>query len=261
MKPALSISFILNIVLVALVAFMVSRADRGLTASKSIKVEPTLQAQTPTKSANEADNNKGRVEAKVDSAPSYAAIWQGSTADLYQQLKAWGAPNEIIVEILFAKDRIDYTRAKRLEILYPSGLNRWSAGPQPSREAMAKLNEMYASRREILRQIMGPDFDTVQAESDTIQRLKWGNIPGDKIAEVQKIKEQYDSLAIRNNLATGISKNAVRAAALINEEFSEDIRGVLTPSEAEDFLTYNSPAALTLQKDLSRAGIVVEENE
>lgn len=254
MKGALIASVVLNVVLIG---FVVSARLKAVGQPNSAVVADT-QSHAMLASPTETKPNVQIPE--VETAKTYAAFWSGRTEDLFKQLKAWGAPNYLIVDILFSHDRHNFIQDKRLEILYPNGVKRWAGPPRSGSEVMSKLDDLYSKRRAELRKIMGPEFDVVLAEADPVQRIKWGNLSDEKVAGVKKIQEQYDSLATKTRgIHTGLSKDGIQASTLLNSEFAADIRTVLSPAEAEDFLTFNSPAALTLQKELSRAGVEVDE--
>lgn len=260
MKLPLIVSILINVVLMGLVVFWRPKADARLNSVPSGNAEDTVAISTRTEVALTTQTAQTQEMGEAAISKSYEAVWEGSTSDLLKQLRAWGAPNYMIVDILFAHDRHHYLKDRRLEILYPNGAKRWAGQPQSGKNIIAQLDALYSQRREELRQLVGPAFDVVLAESDPVQRLKWGNLRNDQVAEIKKIKEQYDSLALKNGgYTSSLGIDSIRMSALVDAEFSTDIRIVLNPAEAEDFLTYNSPAALALQKELSRAGVEVDE--
>ena len=113
-------------------------------------------------------------------------IWYGDKTVLFNQLKAWGAPDDVIVAVMFANFRKE-DAGRRLAILYPKGIKRWSNSASLDRDSQVKLGELYSKRREEVRQLMGPDFDLTLLDDDPMRRLKWGNLSNEQAVKVKQI--------------------------------------------------------------------------
>lgn len=251
MKALLAISVALNVLLGALFFVRTPSTTPLLGESGGVisaREESTLGGTPKVETIH-------ITQSKTKTSPS---VWSGNMGDLYNQLKAWGAPNDIILAVLIAKDKA-ISDEKRLAIMFPNGAKRWSV-PQTGKETFGKLADMYAERRAEARKVMGEDLDITLAQQDPLTMIKWGNLAGNQVAQIKQITEEYEAAMIKGRGVSGSPESiSVQWQQTLDEEYAKDIRSVLGDAQAEDFLTFNSFSAKTIQKDLAKTGIEVDE--
>ncbi len=133
----------------------------------------------------------------------------------------------------------------------------WKAGLAPSllgnATTRASLRELWQEQTTLLKNLLGPDAESpADAASLDMQRRRYGNLSSEKIAQINLINTDYSDLStqIRRDAAGLMLPQDREALAYLESQQREDLLGVLTPDEYQDYLLRTSPKANSLRRQL-----------
>lgn len=242
MRPVLlSLSVVLNVVLVAFVAWRWS-------ASEPLSGSPPFTALMPD------GKQVGETAAPPSSAASDALSpsfdWRKASPDeIMAELRRSGAPNQVLV--LVASGLVNERYRERLHMIgRPVDAPRWWHGRSVPRtpELRAAHDQMREEVQAEIRRLLGQDPMMLLAESTARSGLttRFGNLCPETVAQVVKIESDYDR--IRMNQGRGVD-----AELLLEQELAKDLSVVLTGDELADYMAFNSRFASRLQQRLADA--------
>lgn len=191
---------------------------------------------------------------------SDGSFWRtGNLAEIAKFLREQGAPREVVAFALIGLTREELSR-NWLGVLHPGGLKRWQIGTaNMTTEKMAKWQELKVEREERLRSILGPDYDLAILEGDPERRLKWGALSAEKITQLARLADDYFKIEREANYGTNFTAAAKTVELRVDSEFERDVRAVLSPTEAAEYLAFNSPFSKHVQSTLALSGADVDE--
>lgn len=195
----------------------------------------------------------------VGAQPESTFDWNGDEAKLFAHLKDdLHMPEHMRLALMFARDKQEI-EARRIGLIHPEGMTRWSGSPQSP--YLAKLNDIYDERRIKLRAIMGNELDLTLVKNDSVTAFKWdvAHWTDTEIVNVKRIHERYDSIVAHNHPFRGILDKAnFDWDCQYEAAFEKEIQHALGP-KADDFLTFCSPVAKSLEDELAGSGVEVDE--
>lgn len=192
-------------------------------------------------------------------AETWPAITALSDADYLQRLKREGMSPAMIRSLLQARVTARY--ADRLEALKSAGQDEYwrrsfrfpnshfSLSPEGRRERRALLREMGAEMKAIL----GDDFDLASPLERRHRERSFGNLPPEKIEQIEAINADYQDLrAAVMEQTQGVTLPEDRAQLrLLEQEQRADLAALLTPGELLELDLRNSPSANILRSLLT----------
>jgi hypothetical protein len=176
-------------------------------------------------------------------------------------LRAIGCPELTIRDIIVADVNQLYARKKAVEILTPDH-QWWRSEPDLdlTQAALDQLQFLEAERKELLARLLGPDWDITAPPPSRFVYLTGpvlGNLPAETKQAVQAIaargqraREEY--LAAQR--AAGEPANPAELAR-IHRQTRQDLAGVLTGEQLEEYLLRYSPVAETMRQEFASFGI------
>ncbi len=226
-------------------------------------LKPAAPAPTAAPSANTAPE-PAIPPAPVDpltqpvTAETWPAITALSDADYLQRLKREGMSPLMIRSLLHTRIAARY--ADRLKALESTGKDEYwrrsfrFPGSQSGLSAEAR-RERRALHREMgdeLKAAMGDDFEFVLPFERSRRERSFGNLPADKIAQIEAISADYQDLRSAVSEQTqGVTLPEDRAQLrLLEQEQRADLAAVLTPEELLEIDLRSSPSANILRSQL-----------
>lgn len=190
---------------------------------------------------------------------TWPAITALSDADYLQRLKREGMSPLMIRSLLQA--RIAARHADRLKALESTGKNEyWRRSFRFPNNNSGLSPEALRERRALQRQIgdelktaMGDDFELASPFERTRRERSFGNLPADKIAQIEAISADYQDLRTAVSEQTqGVTLPEDRAQLrLLEQEQRADLAAVLTPEELLELDLRSSPSANILRSQLT----------
>ena len=191
-------------------------------------------------------------------AETWPSITTLSDADYLQRLKREGMSPAMIRMLLQARVAARY--ADRLKALESTGKDEYwrrsfrfpnnnsGLGPEARRERRALYREMGAE----MKAIMGDDFELASPFERGRRERSFGNLPADKVAQIEAINADYQDLrASVSEQTQGVTLPEDRAQLrLLEQEQRADLAAVLTPEELLEYDLRNSGSAQALRMQL-----------
>ncbi|RXK53620.1 hypothetical protein ESB00_18190 [Oleiharenicola lentus] len=192
-------------------------------------------------------------------AETWPQITALSDADYRQRLKREGLSPALIRSLLQARVAARY--ADRLKALESTGQDEYwrrsfrfpgsqsNLSPETRRERRALYREM----GDEMKAIMGDDFELASPFERSRRERNFGNLPADKIAQIEAISADYQDLrGAVSEQTQGIILPEDRAQLrLLEQEQRADLAAVLTPEELLELDLRSSPSAQSLRMQLA----------
>lgn len=246
-------SFVANAALVA-VYFSHSPSTSAPTPASS----PTTAASAATTSEtlNAPASTLNSVAPSAD-PKTWASLNPGDLHSLVARLRAAGFPPATIRAIINAQVN-DQLRSKFVEMsAHLETKPFWATDGvivgYNDPKALALFREMGRESNRLLKDALGPDFPDTNSETSDYQRRRFGDLPKDKIDQLQRITEDYDDLRQQTTAAArGLMLPEDREKlALLEKEKRADLAKVLTPQELDDYLMRTSNTTMQLRTALT----------
>lgn len=188
---------------------------------------------------------------------TWASLNPGDLRGLVARLRAAGFPPSTIRAIVSAQVT-DQLRSKFLDMTAnletkPFWTTDRSSFGNNDPKTLAAFREMSRESARLLKEALGPDFPTTDDDASEYQRRRFGNLPKDKIDQLQRITDDYDDLRNQTNAAArGLMLPEDREKlALLEKEKRADLAKVLSPDELEDYLMRTSNTTAQLRSALT----------
>ena len=218
-----------------IVVLLVSRGDRQPAAAIAPKAAPPAAAIKP------AYDEQTWPEMKT-----------ADLSALLQRLRERGFPPEIIRAILSAQLLEAY--AARMKALDPDSDRRpyWKSYSIDPKVQVAQM-QLYREQQKILRGLLGADADPQESVNDVYRGRRFDTVPREKLDDVQRILREFEEARSEAFGSSGgmIGAETQKKLANLDREMRSALRGVLSPSEFEDFQIRNSDTARNLRNELS----------
>ena len=192
-----------------------------------------------------------------------AELQSGDLKTLAARLKAAGFSPSMIRSIISAQVNEQFS-ARRKELLgqqeeQPFWKSQRNGMMDP--KVMSAMRELGKEQTALMKSILGPDGIPGNDEINAWQRRQFGNLPAEKLTQLQSINSDYSELTSEIYMkANGIMLPEDREKlAYLEKEKLADIAKTLTPQELEDYQLRSSPTANQLRNQL--AGFNASEAE
>jgi hypothetical protein len=156
---------------------------------------------------------------------------------LVARLRAAGFPPEVVAAVI--QERVSQRYDAQLSALQQPDPNTpfWKWKPfYLERGRMEQLDQLIRERAKALRAVLDDDF-FAGTDSTAEQRRRFGNLPQSKIAQLQRIEDDYKEMgaAITSATAGILLPEDTEKLALLKKEKQADLAAVLSPSELEEY--------------------------
>lgn len=244
MRPPLLVS-LLALTLAAHAALYFHRSPSAPTsASQPLTGPGSSRSTNPT-------GNEGRA---APDPLSWAHLQTDDPKSLIERLRAAGFPPEAIRAIISAQINQQYSARRATLVAQQEEIPFWK--PQQrflmNPKTMAELRELSREQANLLKELLGPAGVPANEEREAYQRRQFGNLPSDKIDQLQEIISDYGDL--RNQIyatANGVMLPEDRETlALLEKEQRADLAAILTPGQLEDYELRSSTTANLLRSQL-----------
>ncbi|MEO6568687.1 MAG: hypothetical protein ABIO94_07970 [Opitutaceae bacterium] len=233
----------------------------AVTASGSKTVsQPKAGAAKPSSSA----------EKKNDAATWAALNKTGDLRALAARLKAAGFSPDVVRAAVSAQlyESFKTRRAQMLPKIedrpfWKTDSNGGSllSGIFSDPKYRAATRELSLEHSRLLKEILGPDANASSADYDEYLVRRFGNLPKDKIEQLQRLDQDYNELrSDAQRAARGLALPEDREKlAILEREKRADLAQMLTPEEAEDYLMRSSQSTSRLRQTLTVVNASEEE--
>jgi hypothetical protein len=220
--------------------------DAATSKSASVKTGPTVAGS----------------ESKIAAAPAadpktWARLNPGDLHALVARLRAAGFPPATIRAIVAAQVA-DQIRPKFIEasanteippFWATTSIGNFGADPK----ALAILRDLGRESNRLIKEALGPDFPDDDPDTKRYQKNRYGDLPREKIDQLQRITEDYDDLRMQTTQAArGLMLPEDREKlALLDKEKRADLAKLLTPQEMEDYVMRTSLTTAMLRTALT----------
>jgi len=196
--------------------------------------------------------------AKVPGENWEALRGDGDLPALVARLRAAGYPASVVRAIVSAE--ISERFAARRKALSPtpeetaafwSNRSLSSSASDPAR--MAARRELNREQSKLFKDLLGPDAQVDQIELSAYQKRQYGDLPRQKIDQIQEIMQDYSDLMSQvRNEAQGVMLSEDRQKlAYLEAERRKDLAKLLTPEEFEEYQLRTSNTASQLRYSLA----------
>jgi hypothetical protein len=214
---------------------------RGLSGTNP----PTGHA--PPASAPRAANRPGSAVApwaRVD-----GGLQTANLGALIEQLRAAGLSQAEILAVVNERVAQEFAARRAALRARQSSAPFWKDYPA---DVLAEERALARAIRTRVREILGPDGYIVSEEMRLAQRRRFGDLPDQKLDQLQHMFEDYDELRARIlDPAKGMLTADDRAKlALLSKEQSADLNRLLTPAEVAELSLRNGPRTAQLKTEL-----------
>lgn len=256
--PLLVISVAGNVALLALVLFSTGKRNPAIDESEAAAAGAHAAQATGAKPA----------EGGIDTSNIDPALWKGMTeGDLSAQvarLREAGFPPSVVRAIVSSQLSEKYQeRSKELRAAAQKATPPYWQNDQP-RDAKAlaaqrELSKEYSKQmKELLGTTMWIDDPMYQAQ----QRRQYGDLPREKIDQIERVKQDYNDLRQQVYEAAGMGLGGAMTMtaeertkmALLEKEQRADIAALFSPKEAEDFELRAGNTANSMRYQLAAFG-------
>ncbi|MEO5961617.1 MAG: hypothetical protein ABIZ49_04740, partial [Opitutaceae bacterium] len=173
------------------------------------------------------------------------------------RLRAAGYPASIIRALVGAA--VNEQFAARRKALSPtpeenafwSGRSPLGANSDPAR--LAARRELAREQTKLMKELLGPDAQGDQIEMSVFQKQQYGNLPREKIEQLQLVVQDYQELIqqVRAESQGVLLREDREKLAYLEAEKRKDIARMLSPEEFEEYQMRSSNTASQLRYQLA----------
>ena len=187
-------------------------------------------------------------------AQTWQRLQSGDLKTFIQQLRAAGFSESMIRSIVAAQIYEQFSARRKALIAQQEDTPYWKAqqrfGLDP--KTMSALRELSREQNEQIKALLGPDGVIGNEERQAYQRRQYGDLPRDKIDQLQNIVSDYSELrqqvyANANGVMLPEDREKI---TLLEKEQRTDLAGILTPQEMENYELRSSSTASLLRSQL-----------
>ena len=247
-------------------------ANAALYYQRSVAARPTpvasaLSDTTGAAGTSSATAAGAAVTASKEEMAKLATLWtqlqSGDPKTMVARLRAAGFSPAMIRAIIGAQVSEQFA-ARRKALLAqqpenPYWKSRMHSPIDP--KTMSELRDLGREQNNVLKDLLGPDNVPGSEEMQAYQRRQFGDLPREKLDQMQSIVSDYSDL--RNQVysaANGVMLPEDREKlALLEKEQHADLAALLSPQELENYELRSSPTANQLRSLL--AGFDPTEDE
>jgi hypothetical protein len=247
MKP-LTLFFVLSLAANAALVTFAFRSKSG----------PFFDFGVPAKSAPAA----GASVAGGSSSPlngidakTWSVLQTGDLKTLVARLRAAGFPPALIRAIVSAQISERYAAQRKVLMANQEDSPFWQRNmfSYYDPKLMAALRDLSRQQTKEVKELLGPDPESGNDASPVWQRRQFGDLPADKLEQLQSIVSDYSDLRSEiYSKANGVLLPEDRQKlALLEKEQRTDLAAALTPEELENYELRSSTTANAIRSQLS----------
>lgn len=211
-------------------------------------------ATDPASSGQTVEATKANSAAMAQLVQTWQRLQSGDLKQLIQQLRAAGFSESMIRSIISAQVSEQFSARRKALITQQEDTPFWKTqqrlGYDP--KTMSALRDLYREQNEQVKALLGPDGVIGSEERLAYQRRQFGDLPSDKLEQLQNIVSDYSDLRqqVYTN-ANGVMLPEDREKiSLLEKEQRADLASILTPQEMENYELRSSSTANTLRSQL-----------
>lgn len=249
----------------ALVAVYVSRthstapapmaADRSGSSSLFPENKPGSAATTKSPSGNVTKTAPGAALDK----DTWASLKTGDLRALAARLRAAGFPPTVVRAVISAQ--INESFKARREQLMPASQDRpfWETNPGGifggayDAKYYAAMRDLGREQNKLMKDVLGEDANATGTAVSDFQRRRYGDLPQDKIEQLQRLDQDYNDLRSEVQMASrGIMLPEDREKlTILEQEKRADLAKLLSPQEMDEYLMRTSNTTSRLRTALT----------
>ena len=254
----------------ALLAVYVSRTQSSSPVSGNLDNSGAAQSVGTTASgaASKPPVAAEKSKAALGAAPTketWAKLNTGDLRALAARLRAAGFPPSVVRAVIYAQ--VNESFKSRREQLMPAGQEKpfWETDSSGrggfDAKYYAALRDINREQTEIVKSILGSDATPGMGEVSDYQRRRFGELPQDRIDQLQRIEQDYNDLRNEVSLtARGVTLPEDREKlTMLEQEKRADLAKLLSPQEMEDYLTRTSTTTTRLRTALTTMDATEQE--
>lgn len=247
---------LLALSLAANAAFYLQRSGSAdATGSSSARGEKTVAVAKAGTVASR--NSEEKVATEVEAA-RMAQVWTGlqnsDLPTLVAQLRAAGFSPAMIRAIVAARVNEQFSARRKALLAQQEDQPFWRMGPQTwDPKTLSGMRELGREQSEMMKQLLGADSSSDSDERQAFQRRQFGDLPKDKLDQIQSIISDYSDLRAQvYSAANGVMLSEDREKmTLLEKEQRADLASLLTPQELENYELRSSSTASSLRSQLA----------
>lgn len=251
-------SLIANAVLFAI--YTGRQPDAGVSPDSSTAAKSAAHGDSAPSTASSSSGTASSARAAADQAAGNA--WQAFRGNdlksLADRLRAAGFPLSVIRSVLY-NEIAERTSARRKALFgdvpdVPFWKNNNGTGPYNDPKVMAAMRELSKESAQLIKDALGPDANDQSDEAKAYAKRAYGDLPFDKIEQIQKIVSDYSELRQQVYAASngGVQLPEDREKlTLLDKEQRADIAKLLSPQEFAEYDIRSSPTSAQLRSRLA----------
>lgn len=217
----------------------------GDSHSSSTRSASTDQATAAT---NTADHEIAQL------TQTWQRLQSGDLKTLVVQLRAAGFSESVIRSIIGAQVYERFSARRKALLAQQEETPYWQSQQLFGLDAKTRsaFRELNREQNEQLKALLGPDGLPGNEERLAYQRRQFGDIPADKVEQLQSIISDYSELRqqIQSNANGLLLPEDREKLTLLEKEQRTDLAGLLTPQELENYELRSSSTANQLRSQL-----------
>ncbi len=242
--------------LVVLLALSLA-ANAALYFQRGSSGTSTATRTSDTAQAGSATTATPAAAAQTETA-QLAQVWTklqaGDLKTLVARLRAAGFSPAMIRSIVAAQVSEQFSARRQALLAQQEETPFWATQQRSLMDpkTMTALRELGREQTDLLKELLGPDGLPGSDEMRAMQHRQFGNLPADKIDQIQRIASDYNELrsqvyATANGVMLAEDREKL---ALLEKEQRADIAALLTPEEFENYELRSSTTASLLRSQL-----------
>ena len=228
------------------------------SSPNSAPAEPKARAAT-TKAA------PGNTVATEADAARIAQVWanlqSSDLTTLVTRLRAAGFSPSMIRAIVSARLQEQFSARRAALFAQQEEQPFWKGQRYFDAKIMAGMRELQREQSALFKQLLGADGEAGNEEKLAYQRRQFGDLPRDKMDQMQSIIGDYGEL--RSQIYSGANGVMLpedrEKLALLEKEQRADLAALLTPQELENYELRSSATANNLRSQLALFNPTEEE--
>lgn len=178
-------------------------------------------------------------------------LQSGDLSTLVAQLRAAGFSPSLIRTIISSQVYEQFAARRKTLIASQPPREYWKAqNNYIDPKTQAALRDLGKEQTALIKSLLGPDAQDNSSEAQIYQRAQYGDIPRDKIDQIQAVLSDYNELSqqvyAKTNGMIQLAEDREKLA-LIEREKLADLTKLLTPEELEDYQVRSSNTASQLR--------------
>lgn len=241
-----------------LATLFLTRAPSG-SAAKSAEISgPSASTATPSAEGKSSSANPVATATSTKEAAQLAQVWAqlqgGDIHTLAARLREAGFPPSVVKAIVSAQVYEQFAARRKALIAQQEEVPFWKTQQRTvlDPKTMSELRALNREQVNMLKELLGPDGFTGSDEMVAYQKRQYGDLPRDKLDQLQSIASDYNELRQQvYQTANGVMLPEDREKlALLEKEQRADMAKILTPEELENYDLRSSTTANLLRSQL-----------